>query len=140
MIKLEMPKPDGLLENIEAFFTAVDVHEGFVRSLIGFHVLVFILIIFTRHRYNVHLGIFAFLLVICYYLEKFNLYLAENWKSYTNQNYFDKSGLFLCVMVGFPALCNCLLIMFYSMCGTFQNVKQLAQLKMTDKTKMKKNE
>jgi len=142
MIKLEMPKPDGLLENIEAFFTAVDVSEGFIRLLIGFHVLVFVLIILTRQRYNLQLGIFVALLVICYFLENLNLYLAENWKRFTSQNYFDKSGLFLCVMVGFPALCNCLLIMFYSMCGTFRTVKQLAQMKMTGKSRntMKKKD
>lgn len=136
MIKLEYPKPEGLWENIEAFFTAVDVHENFIRALIGFHIFVFVLVRVTRNWHNLQVVIFVGLLGICYYLENINSYLERNWKSFASQNYFDKSGLFLCVMVGLPVLGNCLMIMVYSMCNTFSLVKQLAQLKLGGKKKV----
>jgi hypothetical protein len=135
MHKLEFPKPEGLWENIEAFFTAVDIHENFNRALIAFHLACFGLVIATKKRHNLQLVVFCLLLGICYFLENLNEYLAGNWKKYTSQNYFDKSGLFVCIMIGLPALCNCLLVMVFSMSNTFQSLTQLAALKLRSKKK-----
>ena len=135
MHKLEFPKPEGLWENIEAFFTAVDIHETFNRIIILFHTICFLLVIATRKSHNLQLLLFFFLLAVCYFLESLNTYLSENWKKYTSQNYFDQSGLFVCIMIGFPALCNCLLIMLYSIRNTFTSLTHLAVLKLKPKKK-----
>ena len=135
MLKLEFPKPEGLWENIEAFFTAVDIHESFNRIIILFHATCFVLAIATRNAHNLQLLLFLLLLALCYFLETLNSYLSENWKSFTSQNYFDKSGLFVCIMIGLPALCNCLLIMLYSIRNTFTSLTHLAVLKLKPKKK-----
>jgi transmembrane protein 18 len=134
MPKLEFPEPKGLKENIEAFFTAVDIKEGFVVGLILFHVVSFLVIIKTRKRSNVQLGIFFSLLALCYFLENLNKELGENWKKITKQNYFDKSGFFICVMIGFPALCNCVIILIFSMTNSFRMMTDLVKAKAKQKT------
>ena len=101
-----------------------------MASLIGFNLFIMFLIIFTRSHQRIQLGLFLFLLAICYLLEWINSYLGQNWKTFTTQNYFDKSGFFVCVMIGVPALCNCVLIMINSFRNTFSLLVQVAKSKI----------
>ena len=133
MAKLQFPKPEGLVENIEAFFTAVDITEKINLLLIGFNISMMLLILFTRKYHRLQLGVFIFLLILCYFLETINRYLGQNWKKIASQNYFDNSGFFMCVMVGFPSLCNCLLVMINSFRNTFSLLVSLAKEKKSKK-------
>jgi transmembrane protein 18 len=135
MQNLKFAKPEGILENLEAFFTAVNIKETFNTSLVIFHILTFVLILATKNYHKVQLGIFIFLLLLCYFLETINTYLGKHWRDFTSQNYFDKSGFFICVMVGFPALCNCVLVMVNS----FRNTFSMLVLVIKKKSKEKKN-
>lgn len=137
MPKLVIPEPEGLRENFEAFFTAVNITETLCLAIIGFNVITFLLIIFTRTWHKLQIIIFISLLAMCYFLETINLYLGKNWKIYATQNYFDSSGLFICIMVGFPALINCVVIMINSFRNTWSLVSGLAKERLKEKQKKK---
>lgn len=129
MRKVEIQNPQGLLENIEAFVSAVDIYEPIIVSIIALHIVVFILVLILRKNSRTLLVLFVILLGICYSLEALNRYLGENWKDLTKQNYFDRSGLFVCVLIGFPCLINCFIIVGISLCGTVGQLKKFARLK-----------
>lgn len=78
MPKLEYQKPEGFLENFEAFFTAVDIKEKFNLWIVAFHVFVFFLALFTKNRKNFQLFLFFGLLGLCYFLEKINSFFRNN--------------------------------------------------------------
>lgn len=134
MPMLQIAQPEGIKENLEAFFTAVDITESFNLSLIFFNTSILFLIIFSRNHHKTQLSIFALLLCLCFFLETINRYLSNNWTQFASQNYFDKSGFFVCVMIGFPSLCNCVLIMLNSTRSTFSLLVTLAK----EKAKAKK--
>ncbi|OMJ73351.1 hypothetical protein SteCoe_27978 [Stentor coeruleus] len=137
MPKLAFPEPEGLKENLEAFFTAVKITEPLCLGIISFNVIVFLLIVFTRTWHKLQIVIFVSLLTMCYFLESFNKYLEKNWKIYATQNYFDSSGLFICIMIGFPALFNCVVIMINSFRNTWSLVSNLAKERLKEKQKKK---
>jgi hypothetical protein len=39
-----------------------------------------------------------------YLAQKINIYLAEHWKSFASQNYFDRAGVFISVVWSGPLI------------------------------------
>jgi hypothetical protein len=69
--------------------------------------------------------------------EWFNGYGARNWETYCTQNYFDRKGIFIGIMLCGPLLVNCLmlLMMFVREAGQL-----LVKVKTTELKKKKGKE
>ncbi|CAG9311620.1 unnamed protein product [Blepharisma stoltei] len=133
MPKVEFQKPEGFYENVEAFLYAVDITEPFILAIFASHLFFFLLIILFRKNSRIIMFIFVFLLGLCYILETINTYLNQNWQSLVKQNYFDKSGLFVCIMIGIPCLVNSCLIVVISICSTISSLTEFVKLKKQKK-------
>jgi len=45
-----------------------------------------------------------------YFTESINEYAAQNWSSFSKQQYFDSNGLFISTVFSIPILLNCMLL------------------------------
>ena len=126
-IRLEMPKPLGLWDNIEAFWSAVDFTEPAIVGIVVGHVALVLLAVKARECSWGHTLLFLYLISSCFLLTSLNDYLRTHWSSFFSQNYFDESGLFLCLLVGFPYLLICffLLVDCRQVCSLVRNLKLL---------------
>lgn len=129
-IRLEMPRPKGLWEHIEAFWTAVDFTEPAIAAILVGHAVLLLLAIRARESSWGHTLLFAYLISSCFLLSSLNDYLRTHWASFFSQNYFDESGLFLCLLVGFPYLLICffLLVFGIQMCSLVRNYRLLRSM------------
>jgi len=47
---------------------------------------------------------------VVYFSESINEYAAQNWKTFSKQQYFDDNGLFISTVFSIPILLNCMLL------------------------------
>ena len=122
-----MPRPKGLWENAEAFWTAVDFTEPAIAGVLVGHAVLLLLAFRVRESSWGHTLLFAYLISSCFLLTSLNDYLRTHWASFFAQNYFDESGLFLCLLVGFPYLLLCffLLVLCTQTCSLVRNYRLL---------------
>lgn len=98
--------PQTPLEHIDAFRSAINWSEPFVRYLIVFQAIAFMSTVYVCKSKNSILR-FVFLVsisVIVKSAEYLNRYGAANWESFATQNYFDHRGIFLGIMLSAPLL------------------------------------
>ncbi|KAK7859636.1 uncharacterized protein LOC112017370 [Quercus suber] len=106
-------------DNFVGFFHAIDWKEPWLMGLMGFHVVLLLLTIFSRKNVNFQMCLFLLALAGVYFAENFNRLLSENWKSFAGQNYFDPSGVFLSALWSGPLLVIAILILvntLFSLC------------------------
>ncbi|GLT44408.1 hypothetical protein SLA2020_183100 [Shorea laevis] len=98
-------------ENFMGFFHAIDWKEPWLMGLLVFHFVLLIVTILSRRNTNFQMCLFLLALAGVYLAERLNKILADNWKSFATQNYFDPSGLFLSVLWSGPLLVIAILIL-----------------------------
>lgn len=49
-------------------------------------------------------------MLLVYFSENINELAAENWQSFSRQQYFDSNGLFISTVFSIPILLNCMLM------------------------------
>ncbi|KAL4332954.1 hypothetical protein GQ457_07G021890 [Hibiscus cannabinus] len=106
-------------DNFMGFFHAIDWKEPWLMCLLGFHVSLLIVTIFSRKNTNFQMSLFLLTLLGVYFAESLNRFLGDNWKEFATQNYFDPSGLFLSVLWSGPLLVIAIIILIntlFSMC------------------------
>lgn len=102
-------------ENLIGFFHAIDWKEPWLMCLLGFHVALLLVTIFTRRNINFQMVLFLLALAGIYSAETLNRLLGQNWKSFASQNYFDKHGLFLSALWSGPLLVISMAILINSL-------------------------
>ena len=93
------------------FLFQIDWTETWLQGILGIHLLIFLLAVLTRKCLSIQCVLFIILLTIVYLGESLNSYGARHWKYFSNQQYFDSSGMFFSIIISFPLLFNCLFIM-----------------------------
>mmetsp|Transcript_7760 Transcript_7760/g.14758 ORF Transcript_7760/g.14758 Transcript_7760/m.14758 type:complete len:144 (-) Transcript_7760:3240-3671(-) len=114
---VHLQRPHTLTEHFQAFTTAVDFSEPFVVCCLAFDCFFIITVLLSLCRPWLQRPVFFGALVLAWSLEWVNNLCANNWKILTKQNYFDKQGLFLTVMVGAPLLVGAILILLALTCS-----------------------
>ncbi|KAI3987824.1 hypothetical protein MKX01_020938 [Papaver californicum] len=107
------------VDNFLGFFHAIDWKEPWLVGLLSFHVALLLTIILSRKNINVQTSLFLVALVGVYFAESMNTFLGSNWKSFAEQNYFDKRGVFLSALWAGPLLVISIVIlvnMLFSLC------------------------
>ncbi|XP_024638677.1 transmembrane protein 18 isoform X2 [Medicago truncatula] len=82
-------------DNFLGFFHAIDWKEPWLLGLLSFYVLLLLVTIISRKNTNFQMCLFLLTLAGVYLAESLNSILGENWKSFSTQNYFDPSGVFI---------------------------------------------
>lgn len=137
--------PQTPKEHIQAFAAAITWNETFIKIILGFHVVVIVSAVALNRRGGVYsqLGFMFFMGIVVRLADTLNTIGASRWKEFATQNYFDRGGIFIGIMVCAPLLTVCL-FMLISMIREASNLivdvskmKAKAQLKQRQKKEQK---
>jgi hypothetical protein len=130
------------VDNFIGFFHAIDWKEPWLISLMVFHLVVLITVVVSRKNTNFQMVLFLLALSGVYFAEKLNNLLANNWKNFSTQNYFDKHGVFFSVLWSGPLLVIAIIILLntlFSLCNLIVRWKR-AELRHRARSSQKKTE
>jgi hypothetical protein len=103
--------PETALEHWQAFSSAVDWSETWIRGLVAFHLVLFALVILTRKSETAQTVLFSVVCLLTFMSERLNTYCAANWMQFSKQNYFDQHGVFAGIMYSGPLLVSGLVLL-----------------------------
>ncbi|XP_022343614.2 transmembrane protein 18-like [Crassostrea virginica] len=124
------------IDEVNGFFTyiaTIDWTEKWLIGLMMFHITCFFLIIVTRRSGFLQAIIFVTLLLSVYFAENLNELAANNWQTFSKEQYFDSNGLFFSTVYSTPVLFNCLLLLFIWMSNLGAAVSDMRKMKMNAK-------
>uniref|UniRef100_A0A7S0QXK4 Transmembrane protein 18 n=1 Tax=Pyramimonas obovata TaxID=1411642 RepID=A0A7S0QXK4_9CHLO len=98
-----------------AFVHAVDWKEPWIIGLLGWHLMMFLIIIATRNNSGMHSMLFFLLLGLIYMAEPINDIAGDYWQLFAGQPYFDKHGLFMSSVFSGPIMINVLVVTGFSL-------------------------
>lgn len=104
MMKESSNAPQTAMDQWNAFSSAVDWSENWIRGLLAFHVVLLCLVVATRQNLDLQTFFFAVVCVLVFCSERLNGYCAQNWSQFSKQNYFDTHGVFAGIMYSGPLL------------------------------------
>ncbi|ALC41449.1 CG30051 [Drosophila busckii] len=109
-----------------SFLLSIDWKDPWLIGLILLHVATTSTALLTRNNTNFQVFLFLFLLLVVYFSESINEYAANNWRTFSKQQYFDSNGLFISTVFSIPILLNCMLLI-----GTwlYNSTQMMATLK-----------
>lgn len=93
------------------FYAAVDWREGWLRALLAAHACLFVTIVVTRKNERVQGVMFCACAAIVFAAERINAWGAARWERFAEQNYFDRRGLFISVVLSTPLVVATLIIL-----------------------------
>jgi len=136
--------PQTPMEHIQAFSAAITWNEPFIQCLIAFHVLVvfFAIMISRRGGLYCRMVFMVFIGIIVRMAERLNNLGASRWRDFSTQNYFDKNGIFMGIMVCAPLLFVCfgiLISMIREASNLLVDVKKM-KMQATQEQKKSKND
>lgn len=95
------------MEHFHSFRSAITWSEPFIQALVTFQIVMFLLSLYVSRRQRglvPRLFTMAIIAITIRCSEYINGLAAENWSRFATQNYFDKNGVFMSVMVCCPLL------------------------------------
>ena len=102
----------SIQDTIIGFFHAVNWSETWILGLLLFHALFFIIACFwTRGNQSVAITLFAIGFPLVALSKYINEYASLHWKSFSTQNYFDRHGVFISIMLSGPILFNIFIVL-----------------------------
>lgn len=90
------------LDAVSDFVDSVRWEEPFIRLLIGFQFLLFLVTYVTRRRDSIQFMILLVITGIALSAEKLNGSGKRNWTKFAQQDYFDSKGLFMLTFLSGP--------------------------------------
>lgn len=136
-------QPEGLAEHFAAFRSAINWSEKFVLVLIAFQVVMFFLCLYVSQRDRAlapKLIVMTFIFVVVRSAEWLNSLGEEHWESFATQDYFDKRGLFVGVMLCGPLMLDVLIMLFFFIREASSLLVQVKRTEIQRKKKSKKGE
>lgn len=106
--------PDSLTEHFHAFRYAIAWSEPFVLGLVVFQIVMFLFTIWVSRKNQSLAPRVILMLVILGFVrmaERLNEMGAKKWRLFATQNYFDRRGIFVSIMLCAPLLLDSLLMM-----------------------------
>jgi transmembrane protein 18 len=130
------------MQHFNAFKSAIRWTEPFILALIAFQVFMMLLSAWVSRTNGSTAGrliIMACIGIIVRSAEFLNRKGEQHWESFATQDYFDKRGVFVAVMLCAPLLLDCLfmLVMFVREAG--QLLIQVKRKELSKKSKQPKS-
>lgn len=101
----------GFYDAVMGFFHAIDWSEGWIQSILLFHVVLLLIAVTNRHNSAIQLSIFLVALGVVGCAEPLNGLGAEYWEEFATQPYFDKHGAFFSAVVSCPLVLVMLVVL-----------------------------
>ncbi|XP_017068741.1 transmembrane protein 18 [Drosophila eugracilis] len=92
------------------YLLSIDWKDPWLIGLILVHILTTTTALLSRNNTNFQVFLFLVLLMAVYFTESINEFAAQNWSSFSKQQYFDSNGLFISTVFSIPILLNCMLL------------------------------
>jgi len=134
--------PQGPLEHIDAFRSAITWSEKFIVGLICFQIVMFLLCLFISRKdrgLTLRVCVLVFIGIVVRSGEWLNEQGAKHWEQFATQNYFDKRGIFIGCMLAGPLLLDSLMMLIYFMSEASTLLVQVKRSEFKQK-KVKKSE
>jgi len=98
--------PRGPMEQIQAFKSAIRWGEPLILCILGFHCVMILSCIYAARSTALapRISVMLVIGVIVRSAEWLNSYGSLNWQRFATQNYFDRSGIFIGIMLCAPLL------------------------------------
>lgn len=106
------------MEHFHAFRSAIRWSENFIVGLICFQIIVFLLCFYVSRKDRglaSRVPLLVFIAIIVRSAERLNALGAEHWESFATQDYFDKRGVFVGIMLCAPLLLDSLMMLIFFM-------------------------
>ena len=135
--------PETPLEHLQAFRSAITWEEPFIIGLVAFQVVMFVLCIYVSRpdrSLAPRLAVMITIACIIKCSETINEYAAQNWESFCTQNYFDRRGVFMMVMICCPLLLDSLIMLFLFLREASQLLVKVKTSQLKEKLKQQKKE
>ncbi|CAK4694210.1 hypothetical protein LEN26_006938 [Aphanomyces euteiches] len=86
------------------WYEAVDWTEPLIVGLIAFHLTLLVSVLLFRKAFWIQVALFLFICGTIFVSERLNALGQEHWRVFASQNYFDKNGVFMGILVAGPLL------------------------------------
>ena len=93
---------ETIMDQIMGFINVITWKQPFIIGIFVFHIIFFILMIVTRHNWKCQCVVFITSYLLVYNASRINTWCFHHWESFSDQNYFDPSGLFIGVIFCIP--------------------------------------
>lgn len=121
------------------FILSIDWKDPWLIALILIHVLTTSTALLTRNNTNFQVFLFLVLLSVVYFSESINEYAAQNWKTFSKQQYFDDNGLFISTVFSIPILLNCMLLIGTWLYNSTQMMATLKTAQLRERARRERN-
>lgn len=140
----EMPPGPGVEEitGLISYLKSIDWSERWLCGLLAFHATCLMLTLLTTayHCSNSQIPIFLTFLLLVYCSEYINTWAADHWRSFSSQQYFDSSGLFVSLIFSAPLMFNCMIIVAAWVWSTLKLMIDLKRAKVRHDAREQKQE
>ncbi|KAI9091718.1 transmembrane protein 18-domain-containing protein [Phlyctochytrium arcticum] len=127
-----------LVQDSTDFIGAVDWSEPFLCAIIGFHIFLFAWIVGSRNMQGVTTLNFFGVGFLALLASPLNDLGKQHWKSFSNTNYFDRSGLFMTLVWAAPLMMDLALIVIFLVSQSISMLVEVKRLQLRQKEETKK--
>ena len=89
----------SFVDDVLGFYHAIDWSERWLLALLCFHLCVWLVVVGTRRHNTVQMVLLVALLAVVRSAEWINGVAGRHWELFASQQYFDKHGVFVSVML-----------------------------------------
>jgi transmembrane protein 18 len=131
------------MDHFHAFRSAITWNEPIILGLLVFQVVMFGLCMYVSRR-DRSLAPRVVMLVLIGVLvrsaEYLNHWASQNWETFATQDYFDKRGVFVAIMVSGPLLLDSFVMLFFFVSEAGSLLVQVKKEEIKRKKKKEKND
>lgn len=133
--------PSSPMEHFQAFRAAINWSETFILSLIAFQALMFMICLWVSRSsrgLTPRICVMLFIAALVRSAETLNGYGNRNWERFATQNYFDKRGIFVGIMLCGPLLLDSFMMLVAFVLEASQLLVQVKRDELRRKSKADK--
>ncbi|CAL8314490.1 unnamed protein product [Boreogadus saida] len=118
------------ITSIWTFLMSVQWSEPWLIGLLTFHTICLGSTLLTCRFYRVQICQFLLMVAMVYSAEYLNELAANYWRSFSNFQYFDSTGMFISLVYSIPLLFNTIIIVIVWVYRTFSTMTELKTLQL----------
>ncbi|KAG7272044.1 hypothetical protein CRUP_030148 [Coryphaenoides rupestris] len=118
------------ITSVWTFLMSVQWSEPWLLGLLSFHAVCLASTLLTCRFYKLQICQFLVMVAMVYSAEYLNELAAMNWRSFSNFQYFDSTGMFISLVYSIPLLLNTIIIVIVWVYRTVSTMTELKTLQL----------
>lgn len=131
------------MEHFDAFRSAITWSETFILALVGFQIVMFLLTFWVSRKdrgLTPRITVMVLIFIVVRSAEWLNQMGNTHWQSFATQNYFDRKGIFVGIMLCGPLIVDCLMMLLSFVAEAGQLLVQVKKRELKQKKRKTKDE